>query len=808
MNKNRFLSNLKFSIRFFLKNKFYAFLNIFGLSIGLISVLLLILYIDQSTSYDAYHEKSDRIYRFATHMRAPAMEFKTAMSAPQYGDLFRQEFPEVLNYCRFFPPEKLLFDYEGTLDYETRAYVADPSVFEIFSYEFISGDPKNSLKDEKSIVFTESLARKYFGSEDPVGKRIKIGENNYYTVTGLLKDLPFNTHLKFDALMPTPMNLRKPPGQQGLSEALWNPMIYTYLLFPKGYNINDFDAQFKGFYDKYLSEFGSKVNAEFIPVIQKIDKIHTDASLAGDQPTTNALYIYAFILIAFLILLSSGVNYINLMTSKSIERAREIGMRRVLGSTKKQLKSYFIFESVFLALISLVISYVAVAIILEYTAFNELVEMNLSIATLFSKVYLIVLSIVITLLFGFLSGLYPAFFISKMEPGTALKGAFKSSKSGIVIRKALVGFQVFVSITVTLLTLLFGDYIGFLKDKDLGYEQEGLAIVPLLDQKMSSGLPAFKQELLSSPYIDKVSFSINLLGRNIGDNMFNVESEEGMKQMPITLLNANHDFLDLVGLELVAGRDFDKTIQSDMENSYIINETAARAFNWDSPNMEAAIGKKIGFFHQNPPGKVVGVLADFHPKSLHSGIEPLVINLVDPEGFMYVRFAKGGTREGVNFIKEKWNDFTLHPYSGYLLKEDFKKLYGDEEKKAEIVTLFSIVSIFIVIMGVFGLSSYLTRLKNKELGVRRVMGATKTSLVKILIKDMSPMLLVGLILAIAASVYVISYIGQFFAYNYSFNYLIIASTGILLFIFAFAVVGSHIGSSIRKSKLHSILVKE
>ncbi len=789
-----FRTHLKFFSRVFLKDKFFSVLNILGLALGIAVSILLLLILQNDLTYDRHHIKHERIYRLSGHLQATGIDERLARVARELGPVLQEEFPEVQAVVRANSWNRILIkrqrEGEEALGlYEEDVVRTDSNFFELFTHEFIAGNPKTCLKDLNTLVLTESAAKKYFGDEPALDQSLLVG-NESYKVTGVIEDVAPNSHLKFDFLLSQLPDRAwaKEEGGGILSEAFWNPDVFLYILFPEGYDTQDFYAKFPSIYDKYFKSFGDRVGGQYTPILEPLASIHFHSDLDADEPQGNIAYLYAFTGIGIFIILLACINYMNLSTAKSVNRAGEIAMKKTLGSGKRSLVLSFLGESIFLSMISMVCAIILVIVVLRATPLNQLIEKNLNPDFLGNPV-LLVGSLVITLVIGLISGLYPAFYLPAIPTLKALKGSFRNTRFSHALRKVLITFQFAISIFVVVCTLFMQDQIDFVCDRELGFDKDNVLLLPIQDTLVQRQLTGIKHEFLQHPRITGATTSYNVMGVNVGGNtVMWAESSEGMKQQAFSLMFVGENYLKTMGMELLAGRDFQVGPKADIEDVYIANEAAARLMGWDEP-----VGKKIKFFHGEKDGQVIGLVKDFNFASLHNPVEPLLIIKAREEGgFLHLRVAGENLPETMAFIREKWSQIDPnHPYEAFFLDERFNEQYRADEVQYKLLSGLSGICIFISLLGLLGLSAFTATQRTKEIGIRKVHGATIPHIIFLLYREVMYLIIAAGVLIVPLAYYLIDGWLENFAYRVPLNYSLFIVVSVLALLAALVTVAFH-----------------
>lgn len=789
-----FRTHLKFFSRVFLKDKFFSVLNISGLALGIGVSILLLLILQNDLTYDRHHINYERIYRLGGHLRATGIDVRLARVARELGPILREELPDVQAVVRANSWDRVLIKYRDKAGsekafYEEDVVRTDSNYFQLFTHTFIAGNPETCLKDLNTLVITESAAKKYFGDDPALDKPLMVGDDAY-KVTGVIRDPPANSHLKFDFLL-SQLPDREWTQEEGggvKSEAFWNPDVFLYILVPEGFDPDKFYDKFPYIFDKYYKSFGDKVGGKYTPILEPLASIHFHSDLDADEPHGNIAYLYAFTGIGIFIILLACINYMNLSTAKSVNRASEIAMKKTLGSSKRSLVYAFLGESVFLSMISLACAIVLVFVVLKATPFNQLVEKDLQ-PDFLGNPLLLAGSLGIALVIGLISGLYPAFYLPSIPTLKALKGSFKNTASSHILRKVLITVQFAISIFVVVCTLLMQDQIDYVRSKELGFNKENLLLLPIQDTLVQRQLTGIKNQFLQNPKIVAATTSYSVMGMNVGGNaVMWAEGEEGMKQQSFTLMFVGEDYLKTMGIDLLKGRDFQPGPKADIEDVFIANEAAARLMGWDDP-----IGKKVKFFHAEKDGQVIGMVKDFNFASLHNPVEPLLIIKAREEGgFLHLRVQGDDLPKTMDFIKEKWAAIDPnHPYEPFFLDERFNEQYHADEVQYRLLTGLAGICIFISLLGLLGLSAFTAAQRTREIGIRKVHGASTPHIIFLLYRDVMYLILFAGILIIPIAVYLINGWMENFAYRVPLNYTLFVVVGLLALLFSFVTVAFH-----------------
>lgn len=759
------LNLLKTAIRHIRKHAGYSLLNIIGLTLGITSALFLAIYVSDELSYDRYHEKADRIYRVSSKITETDDQFTWIIAQIPMGPQVVIDYPEVESFVRFINMPQALYSFEDKQYVEEDFFYADSTLFDIFSYKVIRGEVRSAVKDPGKIVLTETVAARYFGSDDPIGKVIKTG-NSTFEVTGVIEDVPSNSHFRFDAVSAR-NNLPKQLGTWG------NFGVFTYLLLPAGLDVNAFEEKMQGMYDAHMKTIfeSLKINIEYI--LEPITKIHLHSTNAAEpEPTGSITYVIIFGIVALFLILIAAMNYMNLATARSASRAREVGLRKVVGSGRSLLVGQFLSESIVLTLISLIISIILFMALLP--SFNILAGKSFNLSVLYSPVAIISV-IVLLLVTGVVGGSYPAFFLSAFSPVTVLKGEITQGSGGSMFRKILVVIQFTISVMMIICTLVVFRQINYLKTMDQGFDQENVISLQLRDQEMVRKYPVLKALLLENTDIKYVTSTNTPMGEGSGKVIFNIETDQGMVQRGINFAVVDHDFTETMGIEITEGRDFDKDMPSDTLYSVVVNQTLANRMGWTEP-----INKKVQLGDgEQINARVIGVMKDYHQTGMYNEIESLMLVYRESTNTIYIKLSGQNNDQTISYIGDKWREvFPDQPFAFSWLSERFNNQFEADEKRGLIFTIFTMLAIAIACLGLFGLASYMVEQRTKEIGIRKVFGADEKIVIGLILKDFLILVLISVALATPLAWYLMS--------GWLENY--VYRSGISVFLLVFAAV--------------------
>lgn len=776
MIKNYF----KVAFRSLLKNKFYSLLNISGLAIGIASCLLIVLYVANELSYDRYYENSENTYRLTMAGAFNGSAFDLAVVGPAVGQAMLEDYPEVLNFGRFRQRGAPFIRYGDNVFKEENFVWADHSILEIFDIDLIQGDPETALTAPRSLVMSREAARKYFGNEDPIGKTVEFGTSRDYQVTGVFDEIPNNTHFNFEVF----------GSMETLDEAkqpMWLSMNFqTYVVLAPDADLEKMASLFPGMLKKYIGpEVKRFMNMEWDEMenkgtsmafaMQPVKDIHLHSDLQAELDVNSDMdYVYIFSIVAFFILLIACINFMNLATARSAHRAKEVGVRKVLGSVKVQLIYQFITESILVSLIAFVlalgIAYLAIP------AFNDLADKSLSIP--FANPTFLVTFFAGIVGVGLLAGSYPAFFLSAFQPVKVLKGSLSSGMKSGRLRSVLVVFQFLTSIVLVIGTLVIQNQLSYIQNKNLGFEKDQVVIIN--DAFLAgSNVNALKTSIEAFPEVKSSSLS-GFLPTPSNNNM-NVwmkglspvqENQRIMSQWTV-----DHDYIETMGMEVSIGRDFSREFPSD-SLGVIINEAAMIDFGFSE---EDVIGQTMGTFADMEGTiqgyKVVGVVKDFHYQTLRDKIAPLVMQLGRSTNLLNIKVNTDNYPALMGRLESSWNELApSQPFETSFLDVRFGRMYDAEQRLGKIFGVFATLTIVIACLGLFGLAAYTAENRIKEVGIRKVLGASVGQLVFLLSRDIGILIFIALLIGAPIAWYFMNSWLEGFEYRTNIGWTVFALT--------------------------------
>jgi len=767
-----FKNYLKVALRNIWKNKVYSLINIVGLAFGLAACLLIVLFVVDELSYDRYHENADRIYRICSRGMIGNHELDQAVVSTPLAATVRDIYPEVEHSTRisnWFTREGIMVRREDSdVDFrEYRFHYADANVFDVFDIPLIKGDPKNALKKPNTVVITEDTAKKYYGDEDPIGKILLLEDGKTFSVTGIAENIPSNSHWPFDFLasfLTDPVS--KSPG--------WlTNVTYTYVVLKKGTSVEQFQEKVLQLAKKYVDPMWkqfvnfdnfSQQGSYYEFYAQPLTDIHLRSDIDSEiQPNSNIIYVYIFSVIAVLILLIACTNFMSLATARSATRAREVGMRKVMGSNQARLIRQFLTESTFMSFIAAVVAIILAKILLPY--FNNLtlraLELNLIKHWTFIPAFIGVVFFV-----GLVSGFYPAFFLASFNPINVLKGKLQTGMKSGFMRKGLVVFQFAITIGIIIGTFVVFDQLNFFQNRKLGFDKEQVVVIKGVSV-LGKQIPTFRDELRKQSSVVNATVTSSVPGYFIPHQLLLPDKKDMYEVVFVWGIFSDEYYAETYGLELAEGSFFSGDLSRD-QNSIVINETTARELGMEKP-LERYISRG------GPPMNIVGVIKDFHYESLHSKIRPFaassIQNFWQMAKFISVRLQPGAILNTLRSIEEEWKSFAPgEPFEYFFLDRSLENLYRAEQRTGKIFTTFSAFAIFIACLGLFGLISYAAEQRTREIGIRKVLGASIPNILVLISKEIVYLLIVAIIIACPLAYIAMNNWLNSFAYRANFNF--------------------------------------
>lgn len=781
---------LRQAYRNLIKNKTYSFLNIIGLSASLTCVVMIAAWVKDEWSYDRFNRNYERIFRVVGSEKTASETIESAVTSAPMASALKADYPEVEQSVRMRQREEIV-EQGGQQFLQPDILLTDPSFFEVFDYRLSKGDSHTALNEPFSIILTESAAKKFFGGEEPMGKSLKLfmydstNLGALYKVTGIMPDPPANAHFNFTML--ASFKTIEATHPDILTTDGWgDASFYTYLLLKKGADHKNLSSKMAHFYSKYVGDLARIWTPIYAYRLQPLADIHLRSQLKYEMaPTGNISNVYIFSTIGIFILLLAGINYINLSTARSAARAKEISIKKVAGAGKGQLIAQYLLESVLTALIALLLSFLF-AYLLQ-PLFAEVTDKKSLL--LFSPGLLLFLT-GITIILGVLAGLYPALLLSRFRPATVLKGAFKSSEKGILLRKTLVISQFVVTITLISGIIVISAQMHFIHNRDLGYDKDQLMVLRVNgNTDVIRQYGAFKNDLEKSPYIKGVATSNSLIVGGLSSGGAETVDRHGQPvQVSTSRLRVDSNYLLVYGIALVAGKGLSGYTAPDGVRPVILNERAVKKFGWESPAKAIGMPFKMG----DQQGMVIGVTKDFNFSSLQQEIEPLAIYPADQRfSRITLKYDTQHTPEVMAFLQRTWKEhFPSALFDLDFISQQIRQQYLAEERFSKIFFCFSILSLLIGCLGLYGLIAYTITQKTKEIGIRKVLGASVSGIVTMLSGSFVRLVVLACLISIPLSWYVMSKWLEDFAYRIQISWWMFLCAGLAVLLIALATVGA------------------
>ncbi len=794
-----FINYLKTGIRYIIRNSGYSLINIVGLAVGIATSILIMIFVFSELSYDSFHEKSDRIYRIGVEALIGNTEIHQVHTPARLPVAQYSFFPEIEYVTRITNWSNSMVEYKDLVFMEPRARYVDSTFFDIFTVEFVSGQPKTALTEPNSVVITEKIASKYFGDEDPMGKILRFEDNHDLKVTGLVKEWPSNSHLHFDLLVSlyTYDDLANNKGW-------FNNNFANYFTLHSGADADSVEAHLPAFVDKYL--FGGKYQEALDKgnfweyYLQPVTSIHLHSDLSGEfEANGKASYIYIFFVVAIFILLIACINFMNLATAKSAYRSKEVGIRKVFGSTRMNLVRQFIGESVIVSFISLVLAIILISIVLMI--FPDIFGKELDLGFI-PMPFAVIMIVMLGLAVGIISGSYPALYLSAFQPIIVLKGFMQKGGKRSILRSILVIFQFFISVILIICTIVVYQQLQFLQNEKLGFNKEDIIVVKnpgALDDK----LDVFKQDVEQFSFVKGVSVNGLLPGTPFSNIGYGAEDVDFSFSLNICL--CDEDYKDVLNLEMAEGRFFSDEYQTD-SLGIVINEAA-----WELLGYEDPINKKINdWWQERHYFHVIGVVKDFHYESMHQNIRPMALLNIDGPyqwgaSFVAIKVLPGDYQEMIQQINRTWDQYASGLAFDYsFLEQDYDAIYKGEVQTRKLFVIFTILAIFIASLGLLGLASFLIEQKTKEIGIRKTLGASIGQITGILTREFVRWVIIANVLAWPAAWYLMNQWLQNFEYRITQNWWTFVLASVISILIALLTVSFQTIKTTRKNPVDAL----
>ncbi len=785
-------SYFKIGFRSLMKYKFISFINLFGLSIGLTCCMLIFMYVKNEFSYDRFHQKADQIYRIERSFNDPEsgmVNLELSAVAPPFAHLLLNDFKEIENLTRFIPNGSTPLRYEEKMFNQEDVYWADEKFFQVFDVRVTRGNPASALTEPYSIMLSEEAAEKYFGKADPMNRMVRMNNQYNFRVTGVFEALPSNAHFHPEVMLSF-NTLRDPAiyGEENLRTNFGNNSFYTYLQLPQGYDPDRLESQFPAFLDRYINEGPVKASKYTSLHLRKLTDIHLKSHRDDEiEENGDIRRVYIFSAIALFILLIASINYMNLSTARSVLRAREIGIRKVVGAGKREIVGQFLSESVLICWLAAILAFLLIWFTLPWL--NRVSGQELS-AGMLLQWNVLTLLLLFPFAVGLLSGIYPALFLSSFQPVKVLKGTLKVGGKSTSLRKVLVVTQFSISIILIICTAIVFRQLRYMQNKSLGFSREHIVVLNN-NAALGQNYEAFRTALLADPAIKNAGRSSRIpSGRLLDASGSYISRGDSLApaKADIKVVIIDEDFIPTYGIQVLDGRNFSRAFPADTL-SFLINEAAVKVLGLRSGN--EAVGK--GFQYGPRRGQLIGVFKDFHFESLHQRILPMVFQKALPSqtggGNISVKISGSNIPGALAHIESTWKKFVPGiPFEYNFLDERFADLYRAESRQRSIFTAFTGIAIFIACLGLFGLSAFTITQRVKEIGIRKVLGASVRDIVLTLSKDFMALVLVAAVIAFPVAWYAMNNWLDDFAYRVSITWSVFILAAIIAAAVAFLTI--------------------
>ncbi len=802
----------KIAFRNLWRQRGYAALNIIGLAVGMACCLLMILYVQHELSFDRFHASADRIYRLNLSAKMGEMDEVGGQTPPPLGERLRRDFPEVERATRIFPLRSTLVRYENNVFNEPNVLATDEHFLQMFSFKLLEGSSNLALKDPKTAVITKSTAEKYFGTASAIGKTLLLGnEKREFKVIGVVENPPSNSHFTFGIL--TSLSSYYVVTNVFDWSWVWCQLV-TYVQLREGASATALEAKFPQMVEKYAPAAFDRIGQSFAEI--KKQGGHWDFSLLPltaihlhsgkvENPigeTGSIVYVYMFSAVAVLIIVLACINFMNLATARAARRSKEVGIRKSLGVSRKYLVAQFLAESLLASVLAAAVAVCLIELFLQ--PFNTLSGKALRLDFMGNPL-LTVSILALTVIVGFAAGLYPALYLSSVKPVDVLAGKLRLGVRSAGLRNALVVFQFAASVMLIASTILVYSQMDFVRTMNLGFDRENVIVVDNAN-RLGQKAESFKQSLLSQSSIAKVSYSTMIPGRGSFDDFYKPEAAP-LKDLTLSSYLADEDFVPTLGMKIIKGSNFSKENLADCQSGVLLNEAAAKKIGWSDP-----IGQYITYpGGNNSKFKVIGILKDFNTQSLHTAIAPFAVFHEASKTYSIrsscavVRVRAGQARAAVEILGRQWKQFTGDSALDYsFLDEDFDRQYRSEQRLGQVLGVFTVIAIVIACLGLFGLAAYIAEQRTKEIGIRKVLGASVGNIIGLLSKDFLKLVAVAIVVAVPLAWYAMNRWLQDFAYRVNITAWMFLLAGGLALVIAFATVAGQAWRAARANPANAL----
>ncbi len=798
-----FHNYLSVALRNLRRHPAYSLINIAGLAIGMATCILILLYIQDELSYDRYHPHANRVYRIVDDIESGGQTVQTAGSPTGWGPALKRDFPEIELVVRLRGTESAwLVDLGNTIYYERKVIWAGSDLFEMFSIPLAAGDQSVALAEPYSMVISEDLAFKYFGDEEAIGKAVNLDNRWDFTVTGVMKNIPTNSHLRPDMFVSYSTMTAIQSGWD-LDDWEYHRNLYTYVRLRENVSPSEFEAKLPAFLERHAGDQYREAGIILRPTLQPLVDIHLYSNRESEhEPNGDIRYVALFMAIAFLVLIIACINFINLATARSEMRAREVGVRKVLGANRMQLIRQFLGESVLMSGLAAVLAVILVHLALP--AVNEIAGKQLALPI---ADWMVLAALVLgTALIGLAAGSYPAAYLSGFLPAEVMKGSPETGKKGLGMRQVLVVIQFSMSIFLLASTAVIHDQLDYIQTKRLGFDKEHVMVIPIVGSPQLPNTPVLKQRLSGLPGVVGIATTTGVPGmRAMPTYGVRPEGMAPEDHLMMATLHVDEHFLDVMKIDVVAGRNFSPDWGTDTTGGVLLNETAVRSLGWGAP--ADAIGRRFErlSFEGVVPGRVIGVVRDFHLRTIHEEIEPAAIMTSTYHIFVLIRIEPEGISETIGRIEEIWRDVDPRfPLDFTFLDEDFNALYRTDRLLGEIFAVFAFLAVFVACLGLLGLASFAIQQRTREIGIRKVVGSSVSGIVVLLSKDFMKYVLWANVIAWPLAYFVMSNWLQNYAYMSEIRYGWFLASGMLALAIAWLTIGAHAVAASRRNPVNAL----
>ncbi len=788
------------AVRNLLSYPTYSLINIIGLAIGMAACMLILLYIQDEISYDRHHVNADRIYRIVNDIESGGQTIETAGSPPGWSPALKRSYPEIEQFVRMRGTQSAwLITFEGSRFYERKIIWAESALFEMFSISLIAGNPVTALTEPYTMVVSEEMAFKYFGKEEAIGKIINVDQRWDFVVTGVMRSMPRNVHMRPD-MFASFSTLRAMGMDPDDSENHDNN--YTYLLLREGASPEELEAQLPVFLERHVGDKFREAGITLKTSLQPLVDIHLYSRRESElEHNGDIRYVVLFLIIAFLVPLIACINFVNLATARSAMRAREVGVRKVIGATRSQLLIRFLGEVVVMTALAMIVAVFLVHLALP--ALNMLAEKQLTLHL--SNGWVLVTLASSTVAISLAAGCYPAFYLSSFLPTEVLKGSLISGTQRLGLQKSLVVIQFAISIFLLITTAIIYDQLDYIQNKRLGFNKDQVMVIAITGRPQRENSPVLKQRLSQVPGVLGMSTTTALPGMRVLPIM--PVRPEGMRpedHLMMATLQVDEHFLDVMDIELIVGRNYSPDWGTDSTAGFILNETAVRYLDWGAP--ADALGKHFEWLpFSGAKGNVIGVVKDFHLRTIHEEIEPIVMLNSRYHNYALIRIAPEEIPETVSRIRNVWQDVdSRFPLDYTFLDEDFDRLYRDDHRLGQVFVVFTLLGIFVACLGLLGLASFSIQQRTREIGIRKVLGSSSCGVALLLSKDFMKYVLLGNVIAWPLAYFVMTRWLQNYAYTATLNFVWFPTGGIAALFIAWLTIGVHAVAASRRNPVNAL----